>query len=363
VLGMTAGDTARELLTRRKIEKMPIEQIAWLLPSALDNKPTLKLKQRAIFDLIQSRVVTTGSTAHFVTSSTTSSSSVFLHSDVRHDAAILGALLETDPKNGLITKMVRGLMDQRKNGRWYNTQDNTFALLAMHKYFTTQESIVPSFLADLWVGGGHAGQKEFSGYSTDVHSVSAPMSHLVKEDNSVTIGKSGQGRLYYRISIDYSPKELFMPPRDCGFNVSRSYHAVNDTTDVVLDSDELGHKRCVIKAGAQVLIKVVMVASSARSHVALVDYLPGGLEPQNTSAHHSGTNTGFSYWRRFWSHQNIRDSRVEVFVDHLYPGLYTYSYVVKAITKGKFIVPPAKAEEMYSPDVYGRSEMMVVHVE
>lgn len=58
----------------------------------------------------------------------------------------------------------------------------------------------------------------------------------------------------------------------------------------------------------------------------------------------------FNFMHR--NHQNIRDSRVEVFVDSLYPGLYNYSYIVRAITKGTFIVPPAKAEEMYSPDVY-----------
>jgi hypothetical protein len=81
----------------------------------------------------------------------------------------------------------------------------------------------------------------------------------------------------------------------------------------------------------------------------------------------------------------MRDSRVELFVDNMYPGLYKYayllcpnnfllspffsasltpsipsyekylikfSYVVRAMTKGSFLVPPAKAEEMYSPDVY-----------
>ena len=32
----------------------------------------------------------------------------------------------------------------------------------------------------------------------------------------------------------------------------------------------------------------------------------------------------------------------------------TYTYVARATTPGQFVVPPAKAEEMYAPEVFGR---------
>ncbi|MFO7623628.1 MAG: hypothetical protein R6V73_04700, partial [Anaerolineales bacterium] len=47
----------------------------------------------------------------------------------------------------------------------------------------------------------------------------------------------------------------------------------------------------------------------------------------------------------------------------LWDGVYEYSYIARATTPGRFIVPPAKAEEMYSPEVFGRSSSMVVIVE
>jgi Bacterial Alpha-2-macroglobulin MG10 domain len=40
-------------------------------------------------------------------------------------------------------------------------------------------------------------------------------------------------------------------------------------------------------------------------------------------------------------------------------GVYTYSYVVRATTPGLFIVPPAKAEEMYHPETFGRRAVVV----
>ena len=37
------------------------------------------------------------------------------------------------------------------------------------------------------------------------------------------------------------------------------------------------------------------------------------------------------------------------------PGNYVYSYLARATTPGSFVVPPAKAEEMYAPETFGRS--------
>jgi hypothetical protein len=49
------------------------------------------------------------------------------------------------------------------------------------------------------------------------------------------------------------------------------------------------------------------------------------------------------------------DERTEAFTSLLWDGVYDYSYIARATTPGTFIAPPAKAEEMYSPEVFGRS--------
>jgi uncharacterized protein YfaS (alpha-2-macroglobulin family) len=98
--------------------------------------------------------------------------------------------------------------------------------------------------------------------------------------------------------------------------------------------------------------------------VALVDPLPAGLEtlnpalavtgdvPQDTSS----TSRGWWWWSRPWyEHQNMRDERTEAFTTLLWGGVHTYSYYARATTPGEFIVPPTKAEEMYSPETFGRS--------
>jgi uncharacterized protein YfaS (alpha-2-macroglobulin family) len=70
------------------------------------------------------------------------------------------------------------------------------------------------------------------------------------------------------------------------------------------------------------------------------------------------------FWRRVWfDHQNLRNERSEAFTTLLWGGVYNYSYVVRATTPGQFVVPPAKAEEMYHPETFGRSKSDRVRIE
>jgi len=119
-----------------------------------------------------------------------------------------------------------------------------------------------------------------------------------------------------------------------------------------------------VRAGARVRVRLRMVAPSRRYHVALADPLPAGLEIINPDLAVSGdlpadpASSGVRYWWWRWTwyeHQNLRDQRAEAFASLLWDGIHTYSYVARATTPGRFVVPPAKAEEMYSPEVFGRS--------
>ena len=38
------------------------------------------------------------------------------------------------------------------------------------------------------------------------------------------------------------------------------------------------------------------------------------------------------YYGRWYNHENLRDERVEAFTTRLWPGVYTYTYVVEATT-------------------------------
>ncbi|MBC7931123.1 MAG: hypothetical protein H7Z38_11230, partial [Rubrivivax sp.] len=126
------------------------------------------------------------------------------------------------------------------------------------------------------------------------------------------------------------------------------------------------------KAGSRVRVRLTMVASARRYHVALVDPLPAGLEAMNPALAVTGSiprdgkdesTQRIWWWRQWFEHQNLRDERVEAFTSLLWEGVYNYSYVARATTPGAFVVPPAKAEEMYHPETFGRGSTDRVIVE
>jgi len=146
-----------------------------------------------------------------------------------------------------------------------------------------------------------------------------------------------------------------------GFVVQREYEAVDDPEDVYRDDEGIWH----IRAGARVRVRLNMVADNRRYHVALVDPLPAGLEIVNPALAVSQSipqdpespdyEYGWWWWWTWYEHQNMRDERAEAFTTLLWDGVYNFTYIARATTPGKFVVPPAKAEEMYSPEVFGRS--------
>ncbi|HEY0348352.1 MAG TPA: Ig-like domain-containing protein [Pyrinomonadaceae bacterium] len=369
---------ARKLIAEAGVEKLSLESVGWLL-SVLSNDKDSTTEVAAIRHLLNNRVTETAGMAHFVCAYSDGDYLV-LNSNRRADGVILEALIGDQPNSDLIPKIVRGLLAHRTRGRWENTQENVFILLALDRYFNTFEKVTPNFIARAWLGSATAGEQQFRGRSTDRQQINVPMHYLVQQagTQNLVINKNGVGRLYYRIGMNYAPSELNLKPVDYGFTVERSYESVDNPTDVSRDSD--GTWR--IKAGARVRVRLTMVATSRRYHVALVDPLPAGFEALNPSLATTGAiprdekqtsvteygsrSFGYGWWwlRPEWfEHQNLRDDRVEAFTSLLWEGVYKYSYVARATTPGQFIVPPAKAEEMYHPETFGRGKTDRVRVE
>ncbi len=365
LMGDRDPEKARQLLNQAQLENLSLEAVGWIW-QVLQDAPGTSDELEAIRRFVNNRVVETPGAANFTTYYD-DQTYLLLSSDRRTDAILLDALIADNQKSDLIPKVVNGLLAHRTKGRWYNTQENVFVLLALDRYFNTFEAQTPDFVARIWLGDTYAGAHQFSGRTSEIHETIIPMVYLVDQppDGSTTkdliLSKDGPGRLYYRLGFRYAPTDLFLEPVDMGFVVQRSYEAIDDPEDISRDQDGVWH----IKAGSRVRVHLTMVADNRRYHVALVDPLPAGLEIVNPALAVSGSTPqdpnspdyryGWWWWGTWYEHQNMRDERAEAFTSLLWDGVYDYTYVARAITPGTFVVPPAKAEEMYSPEVFGRS--------
>lgn len=360
---------ARNLFHESGFDTISISGIGWIWQVLVDDAESInELEEIRVW--VGNKVVETPGAANFTTH-IHDQTYLLLSSDRKTDAVLLDTMIADDPNSDLIPKLVNGLLAHRKRGRWGNTQENVFVLLALDRYFNTYEAQEPEFVARIWLGDTYAGEHEYVGYSTERHLTEIPMGYLVdteQETQDLIINKIGPGRLYYRLGLKYAPTDLVLEPLEMGFVVQRVYEAVDDPEDVTQRDDGTW----VIKAGARVRVRLTMVADNRRYHVALVDPLPAGLEIINPALAVSGSvpqdpNSSESYfgwwwWWPWYEHQNMRDERAEAFTSLLWDGVFDYDYVARATTPGTFVVPPAKAEEMYSPEVFGRSasDMVIV---
>jgi len=372
---MGDGDApkARRLLAEAGLDGLSLDAVGWIWEVLIDDGSSGE-ELEEIRTYVNNRVVETAGAANF-TIHYHDQTYLLLSSNRRTDAILMSALIADNPQSDLIPKLVNGLLAHRTRGRWGNTQENVFVLLALDRYFNTFESETPDFVARIWLGDTYAGDHTYEGYTTERHETEIPMVYLVDEafgggeTQDLVLSKEGTGRLYYRLGLRYAPTDLDLPPVDMGFVVQRSYEAVDDPEDVSRDEFGVWH----IAAGARVRVRITMVADNRRYHVALIDPLPAGLEIVNPALAVSGSipqdpespeyQSGWWWWWPWYEHQNLRDERAEAFTTLLWDGVYDYTYVARATTPGTFVVPPAKAEEMYSPEVFGRSGSDIVIVE
>ncbi|HET8624240.1 MAG TPA: hypothetical protein VFM14_11795, partial [Gemmatimonadales bacterium] len=140
-----------------------------------------------------------------------------------------------------------------------------------------------------------------------------------------------------------------------------------------------------------VRVRLRITVPADRAFVILDDALPAGLEAVDLSlrtvggipgpgvadsgAEEPSDGTAAQGWPFRWAyggwdagwwtpfdHREMRDDRVVFFATALWRGSYTATYVARATTPGRFVRPPAHAEEMYNPAVFGRSDGGVFEV-
>ncbi|KAG2374652.1 hypothetical protein C9374_010671 [Naegleria lovaniensis] len=325
---------------------------------------------------------------------------VMLHSDVRTNANVMSALMEIDREESsdLIQKLLRSVLAERNNhpyGRWRNTIDNASCMISVTDYFREFEKDIPDMTVNTWLVDTtkqdetlYLGPQTWKGRSKDKMTTLLPVKALIPRqymdeqvidpqqhlncNKELVVSKVGDGRLYYRIALSYTPENLTLPALDRGFSIHRTYEGVTHKEHVTFDKIGNSWK---IKSGELVRVTLTFTNTARRYNIALMDKLPAGLEPVNPeleSQHldlkdinltsNDSTTDMTKYWSRWFEHQNIRTERVEAFARILYEGSHTYSYIARATSIGSFVAPPSHVEEMYCPECFGRSKTEFVQI-
>lgn len=293
-------------------------------------------------------------------------------SETRTQALVLRALAARG-KHPLLTELARGLMGSRKQGKFRTTQEGAWALLALDDYRRVAEAEAPSFEAKLSLGGEQLGAGTMGRGLPLSQRFDVPLRRLLeKGKRTLLFEKHGSGKLFYEARLRYARRVLPKEPLDAGFFIEKSLHSVSTEA---LRKGGLAAPSGVARelaAGELVLVDLTVVTPAPREYVVLDDALPAGLEaidPKLFTTADWLKNAGFADdagggestnddapgFRAPYDRNEVRDDRVLFFVDQLPAGLWHYRYLARATTLGHFVLPPTRVEEMYEPEVFGRT--------
>ncbi|MFC2158306.1 MG2 domain-containing protein [Acidobacteriota bacterium] len=329
----------------------------FLLKAMYHGRAPLSAQTTLVQDLLNKIKVTTN-LAHFEEDEGRAGNWIY-SSNERTTALVLQALIETGTENPLMSSIARWLVEKGKTRR-HTTQQSFYIFHALNDYFNKYERTKPDFTVEILLKGKQLLKDVFKQDRNKVIQAEASLSEF-KPGKTVPlkIKKKGEGTLHYDVRMTYAPKGA-LPPRDEGFTIIKEFSSLD------------GKPLETIEAGDLVVVTLRVITPRESLYVVVDDPLPAGLEAvnptfmtesneeQRSMSELEGDNQ--ERWWRGFNHIEMHDDRVLLFADSLAPGIITHRYLTRALTFGVFISPGTKVEEMYSPEVFGRSPERTIKI-
>jgi alpha-2-macroglobulin len=178
--------------------------------------------------------------------------------------------------------------------------------------------------------------------------------------------RAGTGRLFYSTRLQYSPLEP-LDAADRGIRIERRYERFVEAGE--------SPAATTFNAGDLIRVTLTLVLPQERRYVAVSDPLVGGVEAvdswfrttasdlaRDASVTQREDASDFWFSRGGFDHVEKYDDRVTLFATRLAEGRHQFSYLVRATTAGTFRAAGASAEEMYAPEVQGRTAPVTIVV-
>lgn len=158
---------------------------------------------------------------------------------------------------------------------------------------------------------------------------------FTENSSKIKISNNDSKYLFYQITQSGFEKNIPQKNITNNLEISREYCTLD------------GKPVTEINLGDSILVNInvrTLNSVSSVDNLAIVDMLPSGFEVDSNSIRNKKGNI----WKP--DYVDVREDRVVIF-GSVNNNVSSYSYVVKAIAKGSFVVPPIYAEVMYDKTV------------
>ena len=288
-----------------------------------------------------------------------------------------------DPDSEMNRKILNTLDAQEKNGYWVNTSDTAWAVIAYANVMSEEAAEETDLDVTVLLDEVNLHEGSFAGPLPDMVTIELPLGESPLADlprNALlplSFYKNGRGTVYYNATFRYSLPSEIVPARDEGFSL---FGEILDLDGNRIAEDEL-------TAGTTYRMRMHISTSKSRTQVVLRIPVPSGADILDASFKTTGSYADADgvrsrQWQRelSWGEEEtyvgegyahispfgiflfpiepvmrIYDNEVQYFFDSFYPGSQTIDFLFRAVIPGLFPTPPAIAECMYEPEVFGRT--------
>jgi uncharacterized protein YfaS (alpha-2-macroglobulin family) len=256
-----------------------------------------------------------------------------LHSSVREAAIMLTVNLDLRPDHPSVPQLVGLIEGAMKADRWATTQENSFALLALAKYANRFKQENPDYRAEVRSAGKRL--------ASLTHKERASLKLGDDEGREIEVSVTGKGRVYYSWSAEGVPASGQVQEHDQNLSVRRRF--------LSREGQEVHRTR--IPQGEVVVVEIALTNEMPIRNIVVSDLLPAGFEIENPRL----ATTEQLPWLEGPAFEperiEMRDDRMLVFTSLESPGSHSFRYLVRAVTAGRFVLPPIQASCMYHPGI------------
>ena len=267
---------------------------------------------------------------------------------VETTAVLFEAATRLAPGDERLREIVRWLMLQRHGNRWESTRDTSFILLALSGYLRSTGELKPDYRVSVLLNGREIHTDAVSpGDALKPETVfRIPFKDLAPE-NRIEVRREGEGTVYYAVQLTQQLRAASFAPESSrpGLSVSRAYYLLEKVRDaqgrrVVRPASRPADR---FQVGDRILVRLTVRSDQEYRYLMVEDPLPAGWEVQDRG------DVSPDEWTHWWSHIDVRDDRVSLFLQRLPPGEHRIEYYVRVEVSGAGRALPAVLSDMYVP--------------
>ncbi|MHC4480139.1 MAG: alpha-2-macroglobulin family protein, partial [Planctomycetota bacterium] len=296
------------------------------------------------------------------------------NNDIETNAWCLRALVRLEPESDAAPRIVKWLLENRRNGYyWRSTRDTALCVAAMSEFARASGEADADYTLTIDLDDGALRKKvhiSSENLLTAENRFVVEGPQLGAGKHTLTISKVGPGALYYSAYLRYFTKEEDIKASGLQLKLDRTYYLLRQIPYEVevegaegqkLTERRLRYERIPLKEGDRVesgdLIQVELRVTADNDYTYLVfeDMKPAGCEPTEVRSGGKGQEG-------FWSYMELRDEKVAFFANSIARGDHLLRYRLRAEIPGVFHALPAVVQGMYVPELRGNSDEAIVRV-